>query len=340
MLRRHWFLSFCAAMVALGIMLAVLVPHRSGVPTAPSLAFRDHVIFDNVGLLSPAFDSAKSGQLLQSESFVQFLVYIAARRPQGDFENYTLETASAWNVGAEHADNGVVLFIFPDNRIARLEVGYGLEGALPDGLMRDILDQTLVAQFARGAYEAGVDELMSRILTTLGEDAAVRSAEVASASRVGMVRSAFMRVPRLARLAWRMFVDAELNGRLAVEMFVFVFMSVVGSTLFFLYKVIAAVVLLPRRWRDSPAKRTRREVRERNAAQEDGRRIEYPPPLVDVLGDIRLFDIVMGSAGFALSFVFLVAFMIQVEDFIPRKGHFGGAGVTVLWAIPPGSAPR
>jgi uncharacterized protein len=169
-------------------MLAALVPHRSDIPEAPSLAFRDHVIFDNVGLISPAFDSEKSGLLLQSEPLVQFLVYIAERPPQGDFENYTLETASAWKIGSEHADNGVVLFVFPDERRARLEIGYGLEGALPDGLVRDLLDGTLVVQFARGAYEAGIDELISKMLETVGGDAALRRAEAESDSPGGMIR--------------------------------------------------------------------------------------------------------------------------------------------------------
>src|SRR5450631_676705 len=114
-----------------------------------------------------------------------------------------------------------------------------------------------------------------------------------------------MRVPRLARLASRIFVDADLNGRFAVEMFVFVFMLVAGAALLCLYNFLAGIILLPRRWRDSPAKRIRLAVRERNVARNDGREIEYPPPLVDVLSDIHLFDILMGSAGFALSFVFL-----------------------------------
>lgn len=321
-------------------MLAVFVPHRSAIPEAPSLTFRDHVIFDNVGLISPAFDSAKSGLLLQSEPLVQFLVYIAARPPQGDFANYTLETASAWKIGSEHDDNGVVLFIFADERRARLEVGYGLEGALPDGLVRDLLDDTLVAQFGRGAYEAGIDELISKILETVGGDAALRRAEVEPDSPGGMIRSAVARVPRFARLAWRMFVDADLNGRFAVEMFVFVFMFIVGTALFCLYKLLAALVLLPRRWQTSPARRLRLAIRERSAARNDGRDIEYPPPLIDVLSDIRLFDAAAGSVGFVMCFVLVLALLVQVEDFLPRKGHFGGAGVTVVWPMPPGAGPR
>jgi uncharacterized membrane protein YgcG len=321
-------------------MLAVFVPHRSAIPEAPSLAFRDHVIFDNVGLISPAFDAAKSGLLLQSEPLAQFLVYIAARPPQGDFENYTLETASAWKIGSEHGDNGIVLFIFPDARKARLEVGYGLEGTLPDGLVRDLLDDALVAQFGRGAYEAGIDDLITRIIATLGDDASLRRAEVAADSPGGMIRSAVMRVLRLARLAWRMFVDADLNGRFAVEMFVSVFMFIVGTALFCLYRLLAALILLPQRWRASPARKIRLALRERSAARDDGREIEYPPPLIDVLSDIHLFDVAAGSVGFGMCFVLVLALLVQVEDFLPRKGHFGGAGVTVVWPMPPATGPR
>jgi hypothetical protein len=149
-----------------------------------------------------------------------------------------------------------------------------------------------------------------------------------------------MRVPRLARLAWRIFVDADLNGRFAVEMFVSVFMFILGTALFCLYKLLAALVLLPQRWRASPPRRIRLAARERSAARDDGREIEYPPPLIDVLGDIHLFDVVAGGVGFVMCFVFVLAFMMQVEDFLPRKGPFGGAGVTVVWPMAPVAAPR
>src|SRR5450631_3912724 len=122
-----------------------------------------------------------------------------------------------------------------------------------------------------------------------------------------------MRVPRLARLASRIFVDADLNGRFAVEMFVFVFMLVAGAALLCLYNFLAGIILLPRRWRDSSAKRIRLAVRERNVARNDGREIEYPPPLVDVLSDIHLFDILRQRR-------------LRAELRVPAGIHDGGGG--------------
>jgi uncharacterized membrane protein YgcG len=211
---------------------------------------------------------------------------------------------------------------------------------LPDGLVRDLLDDTLVVQFGHGAYEAGIDALISRVMATLDDDSALRRANESTGSWIATIRSALIRSPRLAWRAWRIFVDSDLNGRFAIELFVLVAVYVVGFGLFFAYKVLAALILLPRHWRESPARLAQRVARERNAVLYDGREIERPPSIVDLLGDLRLKDIALGSWGFAFCLAVVVGILLQVQNILPRKGHFGGAGVTVIWPMPPGTGPR
>jgi uncharacterized protein len=96
----------------------------------------------------------------------QILVVVADRIPEGytSIEEYTNRTAEAWRVGDQARDNGAVLFVFVGDRRVRIEVGYGLEGALPDALASRIINDEITPRFREGRYGegliAGVDAIM------------------------------------------------------------------------------------------------------------------------------------------------------------------------------------
>jgi len=102
----------------------------------------------------------------------QILVVVADHVPEGytSVEEYTNRTAQAWRVGNKGRDNGAVLFVFKGDRKVRIEVGYGLEGALPDALASRIINDEIAPQFRQGKYGdgllAGVDAI---IRATKGE---------------------------------------------------------------------------------------------------------------------------------------------------------------------------
>jgi uncharacterized protein len=85
-------------------------------------------------------------------------------------EDFTVRTAEAWRVGRQKLDNGLLLFVFVKERKLRIEVGYGLEGAVPDALAKRIIDETIVPRLRQGdpaaGLEAGIDAL---IAATRGE---------------------------------------------------------------------------------------------------------------------------------------------------------------------------
>ena len=138
------------------VALIILTPRRPPPPASP--AQPDQAIIDRVGVVSPSYARTTAGALL-NEPLAQILVYVDARPASGSIESYTTHAASTWNVGNERADNGLVLFVFPDVRIARVEVGYGLEGTLPDARVRQLLESALVPGLARGDYEVGLDNV-------------------------------------------------------------------------------------------------------------------------------------------------------------------------------------
>ncbi|MFA5132410.1 MAG: TPM domain-containing protein [Candidatus Paceibacterota bacterium] len=71
-------------------------------------------------------------------------------------EEYAIKIFDAWKIGKEKQDNGVLFLIAPNDRTARIEVGYGLEGALPDILAKDILNTKVFPEFKNGNYNLGI----------------------------------------------------------------------------------------------------------------------------------------------------------------------------------------
>ena len=108
----------------------------------------------------------------ETASSNQVLVVVQDRVPDGygALEEYTNRTAEAWRVGDKNRDNGAVLFVFVGDRKVRIEVGYGLEGALPDALASRIINDEITPRFREGKYGdgllAGVEAI---ILATRGE---------------------------------------------------------------------------------------------------------------------------------------------------------------------------
>jgi len=85
-------------------------------------------------------------------------------------EDYTVRVAQSWKVGQKGKNNGAVLFVFTQDRKMYLQVGYGLEGALPDALCKRIIEEQIKPHFRAGHFDAGLTAGVNAILAaTKGE---------------------------------------------------------------------------------------------------------------------------------------------------------------------------
>jgi uncharacterized protein len=79
-------------------------------------------------------------------------------------EQYGIRVAEAWKLGRKGVDDGALLLVAKDDRALRIEVGYGLEGAVPDAIAKRIVEETITPRFREGDFyggvSAGVDQLM------------------------------------------------------------------------------------------------------------------------------------------------------------------------------------
>lgn len=194
----------------LSLMLALifLVPRQAEPP--PALDQPNQAFLDKIGLVSRDYAWTMAGVLLREPRY-QMVVSVDARSPEGNLPAWASQTATDWKVGAQ-ADNGIALFVFRDARIARAEVGYGLEGQLPDALVRRLLEDRLAPQFARGDYEAGFDAFIKGIGEALGGDTALhalwlelggRPRQSTSGMLLDTVSEGIERAPRMVQAAWR-----------------------------------------------------------------------------------------------------------------------------------------
>jgi uncharacterized protein len=138
------------------------------IPPAPAQYFNDyaHVV-----------SSAAAGRLNQTledferQTSEQIVVAVYPKmQSDSSIEDYTVRVARAWRVGQQHQNNGAVLFVFVQDHKMYLQVGYGLEGVLPDALCKRIIEEQIVPRFRAGNFDAGLTAGVQAILAaTKGE---------------------------------------------------------------------------------------------------------------------------------------------------------------------------
>ncbi|MCB1321222.1 MAG: TPM domain-containing protein, partial [Leptospiraceae bacterium] len=126
-------------------------------------------VLDKTDLLTPAQIRSLNENLaaFEDETGSQVVVVVVASTRPESIEEYTLRLAEAWAVGRSEFDDGVILLIARDDRKLRIEVGYGLEGALPDARCKRIIDGTIVPRFRDqdfyGGIQAGIKAIQESI---------------------------------------------------------------------------------------------------------------------------------------------------------------------------------
>ncbi len=98
----------------------------------------------------------------------QILVVVFPKmQSDSSVEDYTVRVAQSWKVGQKAKDNGAVLFVFVEDRKMFLQVGYGLEGALPDAIAKRIIEDEIKPRFRAGDYAGGLHNGVSAILAAV-----------------------------------------------------------------------------------------------------------------------------------------------------------------------------
>lgn len=136
----------------------------------PALTTR---VTDQAGLLSDGqrqqleqtlsdFEATKGSQIA--------VLIVASTQPEA-IEEYGIRVATAWKLGRKGVDDGVLLLIAKDDRKMRIEVGYGLEGVIPDAVAKRVIAEIITPYFKQGDYFGGIDAGVSRLIRLIEGEA-------------------------------------------------------------------------------------------------------------------------------------------------------------------------
>ena len=103
----------------------------------------------------------------EAQQGTQIAVLIVPTTQPETIEQYSIRVADAWKIGRQGVDDGVILLVAKNDRAVRIEVGTGLEGAVPDVLANRIISQVIVPRFRAGDFAGGIDEALTRIIALL-----------------------------------------------------------------------------------------------------------------------------------------------------------------------------
>ena len=164
-------LLFCAWPIAAQAP-ATPVPNSVEPVPAESVKLIQHVT-DLTGTLTTEQIAQLETQLteLEKRKGSQVAVYMVASLGNQSLEDYALAIAEKNKLGRAKIDDGVLLFIAKDDRKVRIEVGYGLEGAIPDAKSGRIICEYIAPNFRKGDYNEGIVDAVGAISKLIeGED--------------------------------------------------------------------------------------------------------------------------------------------------------------------------
>jgi uncharacterized protein len=128
-----------------------------------------------------AFEKAKGSQIA--------VLIVPTTEPE-TIEQYSIRVTDAWKLGRKGVDDGILILVARNDRTIRIEVGYGLEGAVPDAIANRIVDETIVPRFKAGDYYGGLDAGITQLIGVIDGEALPpppRASAAHGGDRVGAV---------------------------------------------------------------------------------------------------------------------------------------------------------
>ena len=132
----------------------------------------DGYVNDFASILDEAAETYLESYLttLERDTSAEVIVATVTSLDGMTIEEYANRLFADWGIGKRQKDNGVLLLVAPNDREVRIEVGYGLEGTIPDGLAGDIIRAQIMPQFKANNFPRGVGSGLDRIARIVRQD--------------------------------------------------------------------------------------------------------------------------------------------------------------------------
>lgn len=156
-------MRIAATRFAFGVLLTLLALFAWAQVAVPDVSRR---VTDLTATLSADQVAALENRLatFEAQKGSQIAVLIIPTTQPEDIAQFGIRVAEQWKIGREKIDDGVILIIAKDDRTLRLEVGYGLEGAIPDAIAKRVIAETITPYFKTGDFYGGIDAGVQQLM--------------------------------------------------------------------------------------------------------------------------------------------------------------------------------
>jgi uncharacterized protein len=157
--------GFSSFVLVFALVFAFALPASADV-AVPQLTGR---VVDQTGTLSGGDIAALSQKLqdFETRKGSQIAVVIVPTTDPETIEQFSIRVAEAWKIGRKKVDDGAILVVAKNDRHLRIEVGYGLEGALTDVTSRRIIDEAITPKFRSGDFAGGIAAGVDRMIRVI-----------------------------------------------------------------------------------------------------------------------------------------------------------------------------
>lgn len=124
--------------------------------------------------LTGTLDGGQQAQLestlaaLEKDKGAQVAILVLPSTQPEPIETFSIRLAEAWKIGRKGIDDGVIIVVAKQDRRMRIEVGYGLEGAIPDAIAKRIVSEQMAPRFKQGDYFGGLQAATGQVAALIG----------------------------------------------------------------------------------------------------------------------------------------------------------------------------
>ncbi len=186
-MRRYWHLI-------IGFFVIASLAWFSSVYASPTYPPVTGFVVDTANIIDNLAEARITARLeaLEATSTSEIAVATVPSLEGYSIEEYSTGLFSYWGIGKAKQDNGVLLLVAPSEREVRIEVGYGLEGALTDIESADIINNILVPAFREDEYSQGIEQAVDAIIVAVDGEYSATSAYSGDTGIGGWVAAIFI----------------------------------------------------------------------------------------------------------------------------------------------------
>jgi uncharacterized protein len=155
-----------AGWLAIGLLFAMVFFSLQATAELQAIPALTSPVTDTTQTLSSQEQAALANKLTQfsQQKGSQIAVLIVSTTQPEGIEQFSIRVAEAWKIGREKEDDGVIVVVAKNDRKIRIEVGYGLEGAIPDLYAKRIISEQVSPNFKQGDFYAGLNAATDQLI--------------------------------------------------------------------------------------------------------------------------------------------------------------------------------